>query len=157
MGTYFVKIDTNSIKLNENRGETTTRIRTGKTAKFKAQYLPDDFIDGDNCVIFSWQEINGKKTNVEGEIINDELIDKIFIEKRKGIEIEIQFHSQQFEHCPISKYSYNYENTEVICCECEEKVMTNDLKSDGGEYYSDKICPKCGKFDCCSLKYEKID
>jgi len=160
METILVKIDAASIKQNKDRGSTQTRIRTGKTAKFKARVMPDFFINDENYVITSWQENNGVKSNIEGEIISDELIEKCFNEKPEGIEVTIDFHSDVINHAPIPKYSFTYENMEVICCECGEKIMTDDLKSDeseDSEYYSDKICPKCGEFDCCSLKYENID
>lgn len=160
MKTTLLRIDANTIKENKDFGSTQTTIMTGRTVKFKAQYLPDYFINEKNCIILSWQENDRIILNAEGEIFSDELIGRIFNEKPKGIEIEIKNNLITVNHAPIPKYSFTYENTEVICCECSEKIMTNDLKSDessNGEYYSDKICPKCGAFDCCSIKYENIN
>lgn len=159
MEKYLIKINPDSIKENKNAGETTTHIRMGKTISFKAKTLPDDFIDGKNCAIFEWEEIDGIKTNIEGEIFDEHLVDKCVNERRKGISINIEVNNTAINHFPIPAYSFKYENTKIKCNECGEEIMTNDLKSDesgDGEYYSDRICPKCGMFDCCDLEYEKI-
>lgn len=158
MNSILVRINIDSIKENKDYGSIQTRIMTGRTIKFKAQYLPDYFVNEVNCIILSWEEENGTISNIEGEIFSDKLIERVFNEKPKGIEIEIKNNSTTVYHAPIPKYSFTYENTEVICYECGEKIMTNDLQSDessDGEYYSDKICPKCGAFDCCLIEYEK--
>ena len=160
MKPTLIKIDINSIKENKDFGNTQTKIMTGRIVKFKAQYLPDYFINEKNCIILSWQEKDGTIYNIEGEIFSDELIERIFNENPKGIEVEIKNNSTTVNHAPIPKYSFTYKNTKVVCCECGEKIMTDDLQSDessDGEYYSDKICPKCGAFDCCLIEYEKIN
>jgi predicted RNA-binding Zn-ribbon protein involved in translation (DUF1610 family) len=159
MDKYLVKINKDSIKENPNAGSTTTRINMGQTISFKAETLPDDFIDGKNCAIFEWEENDGVKTNIVGEIFDPMLLDKCVNERCKGISINIKSKNTSFNHAPIPAYSFDYENTKIKCNECGEEIMTDDLKSEessDGEYYSDRICPKCGMFDCCDLEYEKI-
>lgn len=160
MKTTLVKIDIATIKENKDYGSTQTTISTGKTTTFKANVLPNYFKNGENCVITSWQETDGVKIDIEGYIISDDLIKKCFKDRTEGVEIIIENHLRTINHQPIPKYSFKYKNTEVICSSCGERVMTDDLMSEeslNGECYSDKICPKCGEFDCCSLKYESID
>jgi len=167
MNTYLIKIDIDSIKPNKDAGSTTTNICTNKTIKFECKILPNYFIDGENCLIYTYQEKKGKKINAEGIILTDELFNKCInelfsenINKRSNIKIEKHFNNQQINHAPNPRYSFIYENTKIICSECGEEIMTNDLKSEescDGEYYSDKICPKCGEFDCCFLQYENIN
>ena len=160
MKTTLVKIDIATIKQNKDYGSRQTTINTGKTITFKANVLPNHFKNGENCVITSWQETDGAKSEINGYIISDDLIQKCFKDKTEGVEILIENHLHTIYHEPIPKYSFKYENTEVICSNCGKKIMTDDLVSEesaDGEYYSDAICPKCGAVDCCDLVYQNID
>lgn len=160
METTLIKIDIATIKKNDDYGSTQTIAIANKTIAFTAKTLPDYFIDGVNCISASWQEIGGIKSNVCGYIISEELIKKCFNEKPQGVEIKVESNAIIIDHAPTPKYSFKYENTEIICLGCGEKIMTDDLISEesaDGEYYSEAICPKCGEVDCCDLVYQNIE
>ena len=69
--------------------------------------------------------------------------------------------SQPLEHFNNSgplEYPH-YLSTEVTCKFCKEafdytELETDYIESGEDESYIDNICPKCGKVDCCELKYE---
>ena len=98
----------------------------------------------------------------KGHIVTEE--SKNFVSKNiiaitnNGIQIDVEYNYEIVTHPPVAKYSYKYENMEVECCYCEEKIMSNDLESDSTiDFYSNAICPKCGEWDCCELVYENIN
>jgi len=161
MEKYKILIDLSSIKKNENAGQTTTVIPGRKTVSFEAYQLPEYFKHEENCYINEWTEIDGIKTNVKGIITSDELIQKC-IDEKLNVNISVDFERQHVNHFPIPEYSYDYENTKVICNSCEKEIMTKDIQSeeyfDGeDDYYSDTVCPLCGAFDCCDLSHESIE
>jgi hypothetical protein len=160
METYFIKIDINSIKLNENGGQNQTTVPRGKIVSFKSKFLFEDFIDGENCVIISWKEKEGEMVDIEGHIHSEELLEKCMKEKRENIEINIQYLNTHFNHLPVPTYSFEYENTKVTCDNCKEEITIKDLEyaeSPDGEYISERVCPRCGTVDCCELEFEKIE
>ena len=57
------------------------------------------------------------------------------------------------------KYLFDYIPTKVQCFDCGNKFYHTELESDefGWDVYSDKVCPKCGNFDCCQIEFERID
>lgn len=161
MKKYFIKIDVNSIKKNKNAGNTITKLPGKKNIYFECNYLPDFLENNKACFIedYSFNQL-GEINYVKGEIFTDELLQKCL--KDKNIQIDIEQSYITYEHLPIPLYSFDYKNTKLRCYYCKKYIMLNDLKSDEiwdgqNEYYSDKICPKCGQFDCVDLEYEKIE
>jgi len=65
--------------------------------------------------------------------------------------------------CPEPSFFFSYIPTEVECDTCHQKFLHTELQADveydgeGGEFYSDRICPRCREFDCCFLDCERID
>ena len=59
---------------------------------------------------------------------------------------------------PEPRFLFEYEPTEVECKECHEKFLHTELRSDSmGDDYSDRICPRCGCWDCCDIKFEELE
>lgn len=58
-----------------------------------------------------------------------------------------------------NEWLYQYENIELKCSNCKKPVKFNDLESeeelDGS--FSCRVCPKCGKWECCDLDFENIE
>ena len=161
MEKYKILIDLSSIKRNENAGQTTTVLPGRKTVSFEAYQLPEYFKHEENCIINQWTEIEGIKKDFKGIIISEELIQKC-IDEKPDVNISVDIERQYINHFPIPEYSYEYENTKVVCDSCEKEIMTKDLESeefyDGeDDYFSDTVCPICGAFDCCDLIYESIE
>ena len=63
---------------------------------------------------------------------------------------------QWFNHLPIPRFSYSYIPTTVICNNCSEAFLHTELEGDCGvEMWSNEICPRCGAWDCCNIKFER--
>lgn len=155
-----IKIDRSSIRENPNAGSTVSYIQ-GKsdiTFTFKGE-LPDCLNVNKNCVITYLQTVNNEKI-YHGRLTSNDVIDKL---RLKGALINISCANDRVYHDPIPKYSFEYENVEIICKYCHEKFMSDDLVDDfidDGEYcYSTHNgCPKCNVCDCCDdITYEKIE
>jgi len=60
--------------------------------------------------------------------------------------------------CPEPGFLFEYEPTMVECSECHQKFLHTELRSDSFDdgSYSDTICPKCGAWNCCEIKYERL-
>jgi len=154
----FVKICLSSIKENENAGSTSTAVRGLDTTSFETTKLPDFFVEGKNCFIEEVEYDEDGNSKIRGQIFDPQVLDMCIEKKLEGMTINVQQKWNFINHMPVPKYRYNYENTKVLCNECEEEVMTEDLESDSfDDFYSDRICPKCGAIECCSLEYEKVD
>lgn len=60
------------------------------------------------------------------------------------------------------RFNYTYEELLLKCSECGKEFSNKDLESfsdedcDGNYYFNDRICPKCGTWDCCEIEYEKL-
>jgi len=160
MKTFFIKIDLSTIKENENWGQTETRIPTHKTITFQTNKLPDFFMDGINCLINSCDVTDGICHNFQGEIIDAVLLEKCIEEKIENLNITVSQNYRTITHWPIPRYAFSYRNTKIKCDNCGKNIMSNNLKTDvseDNECYSNRICPECGEFDCCSLLYETIE
>ena len=64
---------------------------------------------------------------------------------------------------PAPKWLYSYIPTQVKCDKCGAEFPDIELESDScddaeGNYTPiNNICPKCGKYDCCEIEYERIE
>jgi hypothetical protein len=63
---------------------------------------------------------------------------------------------------PQGKYLYDHLDTEIECSECHEKFLHTELEADyewmgDDEIWSNKICPKCGVWNCCEIEYEELN
>lgn len=165
---HLIRINRNSVRLNKNHGSCSTMIAGSLNIEFSAKKLPDCFIDGKNCIIQTWEctnygrEIDGvndnSKVNCTGVILSDDLLDMCVENKFEGVTINMKRGMNRIYHQPIPKYSFEYEDSEVQCCECGETFKRSELLHDEiDDYYSLSVCPKCGEFDCCELEYEKIN
>ena len=58
---------------------------------------------------------------------------------------------------PQPKLLYEYENSLVICKDCQEQFpQTELLSNECDDYFSDTICPYCGIWNCCELEFENL-
>lgn len=58
---------------------------------------------------------------------------------------------------PQPKWLYEYENSLIICKDCQEQFPHLELLSNGDrDCFSDTICPYCGVWDCCELEFESL-
>lgn len=59
-------------------------------------------------------------------------------------------------------YLYQYEDKEIQCTECKDSFSHKYLECeeaedlDGGTVINSKVCPNCGAWNCCSVRYESI-
>lgn len=167
---YFIKIDRESIKVNPNAYSTKTVVFGKREVTFKALEMLPELVEGKNCFIYTWTEVNGKKTNIEGYIFEFDFANDLIYKYCKAtvengtynnplLSIEMKQDIQNLTHSPIQKYSYKYENIELKCNTCGDQFMSNDIQTDDNDDggYSTEVCPKCGAWDCCDIKYENIN
>lgn len=158
MEKHFIKINIKSIKKNSNAGNTITHIAGRKTTVFTVKKLPPTFIDGKNCAITKYSVNAYGKFDFTGHIIDESLLQECFKKKYKGLIINISSNVETIRHLPEPEYFYDYENIEIKCCGCGERVMTNDLECDSwDDSYSSTVCPKCREIFCCELEHELIE
>ena len=126
---------------------------------FSVNELPKYFVDGKNCIVTSFQIKNGIPGDYKGRIICEDFFNQLVTEKRKGVLLSQKLNYFSINHPPIGKYSYMYENTEIACNNCKQKIMTNALTEDYDslDNYAERILPKCNTSYCCKLEYEKIE
>ena len=154
---FLIKIDHRTLKKNPNAGSTITYLPGTKSVKFihKGKELPNYLIDGQNCWVF---EEDYQNHIIKGEMIgqiNSKIINKIT--KDKNTEITFHQEVQKIAHLPEPDYFYQFRKTKVECQTCRMKFDHHELQSDSFmDYYSDSICPECGEWDCCQLKYESL-
>lgn len=65
---------------------------------------------------------------------------------------------QELHTFPQPKWRYEYQATKVKCEDCGAEFPWTELKSDEvDDCYSETICPKCGTWSCCDIRFERID
>jgi hypothetical protein len=160
---YIVPINLKSIKKNLDAGKTTGCIPTGMDIVFKAKEIPAFWgEDGKDYVIESISSKIRIENNIEykyeGSIINPLLVDKCKEQKVKGVFINIKYNYATIEHFPEPLYLYTYKDIKIKCDYCKKIFKASELKVDSGDCgsFSATICPKCGQWDCCDIKYENI-
>lgn len=156
---YIIEIDRESIKRNPRAGETMTVVGHRKTATFDITGdLPDFFIDGENVMITE-SAYGGFIQSYKGEIFDDDTINKCV---GLNLNVTVNIDRNFYRHDHIRIWDYTYKNIDIMCDSCEETIKSEDLKSEeiwngADEYYSNRVCPKCGEFDCCELEYENFN
>lgn len=55
------------------------------------------------------------------------------------------------------KYSYKWQDIDIICKACGEKSKKSELQSwENDDYYITKICPKCKEAECVRLEFQTM-
>jgi len=160
-----ILINRKTIKRNPNAGQTVFYVQGQKIIKFSCHTLPEQFIDGVNCIIGSHEIQDGIDCNYQG-IITDVHILNEYIKKEKGLPNGL---SVTMTHNPIQikqkepdpDWLYDYKPTKVTCKYCKEtfnhtELDCDSIESDDYYSYSETVCPKCDRWDCCELEYEDI-
>ena len=159
MKKFFIKIDLNSIEKNKNAGNTVTRFSRRSYITFQCDQLPNDFILPEGCYIMQHTIGKNKMTDIIGHLdfYNESTISSFPKDSHLTIKIEIPI--CEMIQPPEQKFFFEYENTELVCSNCKQKIMSYDLDNDYdfSDSYSDTICPLCHCFDCCEIKYEIIE
>jgi hypothetical protein len=157
MKKYFLKVDWKTLKKNADAGSTESPVPGCECTMFKVYKLPSCFKEGVNCTVTGYDLKDGG-CNFEGYIIDPKLAFEIREQGISGVELIQTKLVHRIRHAPIPEYSYNYENKKLKCEYCGEAFRYLELKAECGEdSCSDKICPKCGAWDCVSIEYEKLE
>jgi len=166
---YFIKIDLDSIKVNENAGSTVSRYPTNSEIEFSFVgdinnfKLIEELEKKKLCYIreITYPSIDDNSDNIfkcNGLIFYD----SIDFDNIKCINITTHLNYVTLQHLPVDKYSYQYEDINIICSECGGKFKSNDLLSldnDNDEFFvfTETGCPICGEWFCCEIEYETIE
>lgn len=172
--SYLIKIDRKTIKANENAGATKDYDYIGTTGWIKIRGTHESLEEMNDRIRMTGRStsISSKKkyVSVTDYIVGgmdfkemQELADtlrKKFNKDMLSFTIHNQYQEINFMN-PVPPFSYQYKKTKVKCNYCDAKFTHDQLKSDSMEdddnySYSDKICPKCGEWECCQLEYEDI-
>jgi len=154
---FLIKIDRRTLKKNPNAGSTVSYLPGLQSSKFEysGKFLPNYLIDGRNCYI---TETNYGDGIICGEMIGEvsKKLMKCFAEDL-NMHISISQETNRIDHLPEPDYFYEYKKTKVQCNSCgvwfdHHKLLSDEIM----DVYSDRICPECGKFDCCQLEYESL-
>ena len=151
---YEIKIDRNSIRKNKTAGNKMYQYASGREEITTTVVAQTGF----------WPERWTKFTFVNQLLIGQEEVD--IPEDRSHVHLSIdrrQDISTLYSLSGEPSHFYKYENTNVKCESCGEIFGNNLLEEDGDEdadgnyYHSETICPKCHCWNCCEVKYEKLD
>ncbi len=154
---FQIKIDRRTLKKNPNAGSTVSYIPgiTEATFEYKGKELPNYLKDGGNCIA---TEVDYENNIIQGRLLQA-LDNKLFakMQKDENINVNINREMQELKHLPEPDYFYKYRKTKVQCDECmvwfdHHKLLSDEIM----DVYSDRVCPECGSFDCCQLKYESL-
>lgn len=164
-----VRIDRNTLRRNPDAGRTSTVMptgvqsgtftieRDGRTYDLDIVSVPALWADGGVAGKFYCRGVSGPPPHAFpfGETTEGKIggTDKI---------VSLPEFSQEvvtIEHLPAPPWLYDYLPTNVTCDSCGESFDHSELRSDESfdgeeEFYSDRICPRCGEWDCCEVKYE---
>ncbi len=124
--------------------------------------LPESFVEDKNIIITSFDADSITGHRYEGIIIGE--IDIPALEKEKR-DVVIKWKRESYDMTTLfedSLYLFDYMPAMVKCTECGAEFDHKELESDSTEdddYYvtSEAVCPMCGKWDCCEIKYEDIE
>lgn len=138
-----IKIIRESIKKNPRAGQETTVIQGAKDMTFEFEgNFPVELRNNDDIIITS-ETLDKKLTT--GIILHPKAVELLH---KFGAKISVKHNHDFINHRPLPKYLYEYENTSIVCNNCENEVFINDITV---EYDDDgcisKVCPKCCQFD----------
>jgi hypothetical protein len=156
----IIKIDLNSIKPNPYY-LVKEYIPGKKTILFETTLpLPDYCIEDKNIVIAGWDYTD--PVQVKGYIIDESLLNILIEKKPVNFSISIKRDLIDVTCFSTEAYLYTYIHKKVKCNTCKKSFMSNELQYDSDEIddvctNTDSKCPKCGKWDCCNIKYENIN
>jgi hypothetical protein len=158
-----------SIRTNPEGGRTSTFISMGNTITFECtnDKLPDFFIDGKNIFVeytqsmMSWEQIK-RNVKYSGIIYDPYVLEKCIEEKPLGLSITVSRNIGELHHLPAPHHYGKYMNVKLKCKFCKATIMSADLKEEDNDdddayAYSEKVCPKCGEWECVDIEYENIN
>lgn len=165
----IVRIDRSTLKRNPRAGATMTPIQVRPTesvvtirrgrANYTLSSCGEVRIDGTRLIgNFICREAIGEGYDpaIFGEVRQWE------IEQSEVLTSRVDAGMEFVEHRPEPQWLFDYLPTLVTCRECGETFDAMELQSDaqvvsddGDEAFSSEVCPKCGAWDCCDLKYEQ--
>jgi hypothetical protein len=162
-----IKINLKSIKPNPNVGNVISYIPQSFTMAFECNTLPDFLIEGKDVIIEEWCNNPEKYIGRFIGQVSSELIEKLktWGNNVRTFKMSASRNILAIPHLPEPSYFYNYLNTKVKCETCGKAFMSdkflyadnmdNDEERNCG--FSDKVCPYCGKWNCCDIEYESIE
>lgn len=169
--SILVKIDRSSVVKNPDAGKTRTTILQGQritfeyTGKELPEYLPDiDIMDLMNQpsrdYVVTELGNDGKKYSLRGRIFNSDCDFAKSMKKDRRAVMYMDNDFIHYDHLPLDKYLYKYENTQLKCEECGKIVNYDDIDQDcdddSGYCYDE--CPVCHAHDSFGdIDLEKIE
>ena len=143
---FFIKIDADSIKKNENYGQIRYLLSGVSRIQFECKKLPEQFKDGENCFVSS-HSISPSGETFNGEITSEQLYNDVLLGKIQEPTLSI---TKTQETVTVDsnfepEFFFKYENEKIRCSNCGESFMSDDLLSEESgseEFYSTSICPK---------------
>lgn len=163
MKTVIVKIDRSTIRKNPNAGRTETMISEGLQFFFvfvgtkEPKWIKKDgvYVTGVN---YQGSDLVNQIMTIEGEIVNNELIEKIkknHFEKGKflpGTTITVKNNLRTLHHMPGPQYLFEYEKTYLKCKNCKKDIEVQDIDVDyifdGEGEVKVESCPVCNAENC---------
>jgi len=154
----LIKIDLRTLRKNPYYGYREFVPGATRTS-FTATELPKFFKDGINCII---TEIKADPIQYFGEIIDQKLVVRCINEKPKCVSLSISREVIEVTSNNQPEYFFKYLPTKIKCEECHNSFLHTELKSDSyfdgdDDIWSNEICPICGEWHCCHIKYESVE
>lgn len=151
----LVKIIRSSIKKNPDAGKTATRIYGPREITFEIKgEIPEYLKDEENCVVTTWSD-NPKWC--KGLLYNDDLVERLLSEKKSFITINDNKNISTVSHAPEPQYLYSYENTQIECNNCHNKIHVKEIIQDCNDDGCYDECPICSHVDTFRYRHENIE
>ena len=160
-----IKIDRDSIKKNPDAGRTEYLIE-GYPREMRVEFWiweqidPEETFGLKNAFITTLQVRASSSTGI---LVSTRFEDLEILKAVEGFKIlSVDYYiptRTMWSMTPEPEFLFEYENTNITCYLCRESFSWRDLDSDyhGNDVWNDTICPKCGTWDCCELKFEKLE
>lgn len=162
----LVHIKKDSIRENPRAGQTTTEVVGGWEGTFTMKRTGDKSINAGieefgmmpGIVFTSWNDDLAEGLAELPEALYT-LNYKASLSKDFNVDIKQNTERHTFEHAPMPKYLYSYEDALIQCNECSSKVLVSSIRYDS---YDDEapfsVCPDCNAHDSFeSIEYENIN
>lgn len=156
----LIKIDRNSIKKNKNAGQTTSYIPGIETITFSGECLQEDIdrLEKEKGIHITTRYLGESPfKKISGILDHGQLVYLM----PKGFTIDFSNNYETVNHLPISKYSYQHENTEIECNECKQLIQYDEIEKDSFRTEDDDIyfdvCPNCQAHDSFDYEFEPIE